>query len=355
MTGVRPTSVSSRRRRWGYGVAVLLPLLVLPVLVPLRDHLNLASDVAVYLVLVVVASLVGGLGPALLSVAISAGLLNFFFTRPYQTLDVDSPDNVVALAAFGAVAVMVSWLVDVAEQRAAAAAAAVELEAVDRLRASLLTAVGHDLRSPLAAAKAAVSGLRSADVTLGDSDREELLEAADGELDRLAGLVDNLLDMSRLQAGVLPVHLRPTDLDDVVARALDSLGVAPRGVVLDVDADLPPVVADAGLLERAVANLVANAQRFAPAGRPALLAAVLADGEVRLRVVDAGPGIPAADRERMFQPFQRAGDTDAASGLGLGLALARGLVEAMGGTLTPYDTDGGGLTMEIRLAVAGAA
>lgn len=349
MTGVRPTSVSGTRQRWGYAVGGLGPLLVLPVLVPLRDHLNLASDVAVCLVLVVLAALIGGLGPALLASGTSVVVLNFFFTRPYQTFVIDAPDNVVALGAFVAVAGMVSWLVDVAERRAAEAAAAAEIEAADRLRTSLLAAVGHDLRSPLAAAKAAVSGLRSPDAALTTADRDELLEAADGELDRLGGLVENLLDMSRLQAGAMPVHLRPVAVEDVVARALDSLGVAPRAVLLDVDEDLPPVLADAGLVERAIANLVANAQRFAPAGVPPVVRAAAAPGQVVLSVVDRGPGIPADAHERVFQPFQRLGDVAAGSGIGLGLALARGLTEAMGGTLTPTATDGGGLTMVLTL------
>jgi two-component system sensor histidine kinase KdpD len=319
------------------------------VLIPLRDTLNLASDVSVYLVLVVTAALVGGLGPALVAAALGAVLLNFFFTQPYHTFTVDDPNNVVALVAFVLVGALVSWVVDVAERRSARAAAAAELEAADRLRTALLAAVGHDLRTPLATAKAVVSGLRAGDVELTVSDRQELLETADGELDRLAGLVDNLLDMSRLQAGALPVHLRPVPVEDVVSRALDDLGVEARRVLLDVDEGLPAVVADPGLLERVVANLVANAQRFSPPGVPPLVGASSDGGRVIVSVVDRGPGIPAYAQDRMFQPFQRLGDTDAGTGIGLGLALARGLVEAMDGTLTPQETPGGGLTMIVSL------
>lgn len=350
MTDMRSGSLSARRRVWGYGLAVGGPAMLLPGLVPLRGTLNLAGDVAVYLVLVVAASLVGGLGPALVASVVSAGVLNFFFTRPYHRLTVSDPDNVVALCAFVLVAVMVSWLVDVAERRAAAAAAAAEIEAADRLRAAILTAVGHDLRSPLAAAKAVVSGLRAEDVTLTESDRRELLEAADGALDRLTGLVDNLLDMSRLQAGALPIHSRPTAIEDVLARALDYLGVEPRAVVLDVEEGLPDVVADAGLLERAIANIVANAQRFAPVGEPPVVRVDAVGEDVRLQVIDRGRGIPEAAREEVFQPFQRLGDTG--TGLGLGLALARGLVDAMGGSVTPTETAGGGLTMVVTLPIA---
>jgi two-component system sensor histidine kinase KdpD len=245
-------------------------------------------------------------------------------------------------------------VVDVAARRQQAAAAAAGLEAGNRLRTALLAAVGHDLRTPLATAKAVVSSLRSRDVELDEADRAELLEAADGALDRLAGLVDNLLDLSRLQSGAMPMRLSPVPVDEVIARALDDIGVQPRAVVLDVGEDLPPILADPGLLERVVANLVANAQRFAPPGHPPMLAAAVRAGRVELQVVDRGPGIPAEARDRVFRPFQRLGDTDPSTGIGLGLALSRGLVEAMNGTLRPEQTPGGGLTMVVSLpAVAG--
>lgn len=361
MSVMRSGSLSGRRVGWGYAVAVIGPAGLVAVLVPLRESLNLAGDVALHLVVVVSAALVGGLGPALVASVLAGAALNFFFTPPFHTMAVNDASNVVALAAFVVVALMVSALVDVAERRAQAAADAARIEAADRLRAALLTAVGHDLRSPLAAAKAAVSGIRAGDIALDERDRGELLEAADGALDQLAGLVENLLDMSRLQAGAQPVHPRPTVIEDVLAQALDSLGVEPRGVLLEVEDGLPHVLVDPGLLDRAVANLVANAQRFAPPGRPPLLRVTAcadpvhggagdAGGSVRLEVIDHGPGIPTAARDRVFQPFQRLGDSG--TGLGLGLALSRGVVEAMGGSITPTDTPGGGLTMVVLLPVA---
>jgi two-component system sensor histidine kinase KdpD len=256
---------------------------------------------------------------------------------------------VVAVVAFVLVAALVSWVVHLAERRAVRAAAAAEIEAADRLRSALLAAVGHDLRTPLATAKAVVSGLRAGDVELDAHDREELLETADEALDQLASLVDNLLDLSRLQAGAMPVHVRPVLVEDVVSTALDDLGVASRKVLLEVDENLPPVLADPGLLERVVVNLVANAQRFSPPDAPPLVSAVRQGDRVLLRVVDRGPGIPAEEHDNVFQPFQRLGDTDPGTGIGLGLALARGLTEAMDGTLTPLETPGGGLTMQLSL------
>jgi two-component system sensor histidine kinase KdpD len=232
------------------------------------------------------------------------------------------------------------------------AAEAAPLAAADRMRTALLAAVGHDLRTPLAAAKASISSLLSKDVHLDDRDRTELLVTADESLDRLTGLVENLLDMSRLQAGALSLHMEPVRLDEVVARALDDVGADGRPVLVDLPEDLPDVYADFGLLERVLANLVVNAQRFSPAAHPPLVTASKLGDRIEIRVVDRGPGIPEADRGRVFLPFQRLGDTDNTTGVGLGLALSRGLTEAMDGTLEPEETPGGGLTMVVGLEAA---
>jgi two-component system sensor histidine kinase KdpD len=236
----------------------------------------------------------------------------------------------------------------------AEAEAARPIAAADRTRTALLAAVSHDLRTPLASAKAAVTSLRSRDIQWAAEDRDELLATADESLDKLAHLVDNLLDMSRLQAGALAVFPRPAGLEEIVARSLDDLGPDSREVAVEIPDSLPEVCVDPAILERVIANLTSNALRYSPAGSPPLLAASALGDRVELRVVDRGPGIPAADRDRVFRPFQRLGDTDNTSGVGLGLALARGLTEAMGGTLEPDETPGGGLTMILSLPAAGA-
>ena len=243
------------------------------------------------------------------------------------------------------------------ERLAAEAAAARPLAEADRMRTALLAAVSHDLRTPLASAKAAVAGLRADDVTFDEQDRDELLATADESLDKLDRLVANLLDMSRLQAGALGVHAVDVGAEDVVPRALDDLGPAGRGVAVHVPDDLPPVRADPGLLERVLVNLVGNALRHSPAGRPPLVTASTLGETVELRVIDHGPGIPQDRWDDVFMPFQRLGDRDNHTGVGLGLALSRGLTEAMRGTLTPEETPGGGLTMIVTLPagpVAGA-
>jgi two-component system sensor histidine kinase KdpD len=240
------------------------------------------------------------------------------------------------------------------EQRrlAEAAQAAVPLAEADRMRTALLNAVSHDLRTPIATAKAAVSSLRG-DIAWSVADQQELLANADGALDRLTALVTNLLDLSRLQAGMLSVVPGVIGIDDVVSRALDH---AARGAAIEVDVpdSLPAVLADAGLLERVVANLVENALRYSPAGSPVRLAASTHGEFVELRIIDRGPGIASAGREAVFAPFQRRDDHPVSSGagVGLGLAIARGFVEAMRGTITLDDTPGGGLTAVIALPIA---
>ncbi len=235
---------------------------------------------------------------------------------------------------------------------AEAAAAAGPLAEAERTRTALLSAVSHDLRTPLSSAKAAVTSLRSNDVQWTVEEREELLETADESLDRLIRLVENLLDMSRLQAGVVSVFVRPVALDEVVPRALDDLGSEAHAVSISVPDDLPAVLVDPPLLERIIANLAANAVRYSPREKPPVITASALGDWVELRVIDRGPGIPEADRDRVFLPFQRLGDRDNSTGVGLGLALSRGLAEAMGGGLIPEETPGGGLTMVVRLPAA---
>ncbi|MDQ7910583.1 DUF4118 domain-containing protein [Phytohabitans sp. ZYX-F-186] len=235
------------------------------------------------------------------------------------------------------------------ERLAAQAAEAEPLAEADRMRTALLAAVSHDLRTPLASAKAAVTSLRGHDVAFSDEDREELLATADESLDRLGRLVANLLDMSRLQAGALGLTLTEVGVEDAVPRALDELGDQGRAVRMRYPDDLPAVRADPALLERVLVNVIGNALRYSPPDRPPTVTAADLDGQVELRVVDHGPGIPEGQRGGMFLPFQR---RDNHSGVGLGLALSRGLAEAMGGTLTPDTTPGGGLTMILRLPSA---
>ncbi len=231
------------------------------------------------------------------------------------------------------------------------------IEKADKLRRSLLTAVSHDLRTPLAGAKAAVSSLRADDVGFSAQDTAELLATVEESVDQLTALVDNLLDSSRLAAGAVRPDVRRTYLDEVVQRALLSISRGATGfgsTGLDqVKADIGDavVMADPGLLERVLANLIDNALRYADRSDVRISARPMAD-RIQIRVADTGPGIPKGSADQFFEPFQRLGDRHNAHGVGLGLSVARGFVEAMGGTIEATDTAGGGLTVVVDLAAA---
>ncbi|MFD2421280.1 sensor histidine kinase [Amycolatopsis pigmentata] len=283
------------------------------------------------------------------------------------------------------------------QQRMAAATARAERKAeATELRTALLSALGHDLRTPLTSIKAAIGSLRAQDIDLTPEDAGELLADADASTDRLAGLVDNLLDSSRLATGAVQPRLRAVGYDEVVERALSNVDRA-APVRVAVDERLPAVLADPGLLERVVANVVDNAMRYGQGSEPVSVRGSSHADTVELRVVDHGPGLKKGTAESAFAPFQRLGDSAAqrasieggggrregdsaaqrasieggggrrvsveggaavgngAPGLGLGLAVAKGFTEAMGGTIRAEDTPGGGLTMVIALPACRAS
>ncbi|NDU75204.1 DUF4118 domain-containing protein [Actinomadura sp. DSM 109109] len=235
------------------------------------------------------------------------------------------------------------------------AAEARRLAEGNKIRTALLAAVSHDLRTPLASIKAGVSSLRQTDVDWDPGDEAELLATVEESADKLDGLIGNLLDMSRLQTGVVSPLTQTVPVEQAVAPALQ--GVPAGRVEVDVPETLPPVLADPGLLERALANVIENAVRHST-GTVTLSAGELrADRRlerIQIRVADRGPGVPDPAKEQIFAPFQRLGDSPRGTGVGLGLAVARGFTEAMGGTLQAEDTPGGGLTMVFSLPAASA-
>jgi two-component system sensor histidine kinase KdpD len=350
----RPPAVSTRRRLIGAVLVVTLLPGLSALLAQLHSSLSLPSDMLVMLLGVVIIALVGGLLPGLAAAVVGSLLLNYYFVDPHHTLKVNDRNDALAIGVFAVVAAAVSTLVDLAATRGYEAERATEeaavLAAANRTRAALLAAVSHDLRTPLAGAKAAVTSLRSADVSWSEGEQAELLVTADESLDRLIRLVENLLDMSRLQAGAVVLDIQSVALEEVVPRALDDVEPG-ADISLVLPETVPEVRADAGLLERVVANVVANALAHAAGSHVSVVAEHVGDN-VELRVVDHGPGVPESAYEQIFLPFQRLDDATAVRGVGLGLALSRGLVEAMSGTLMPESTPGGGLTMVLTMPAA---
>ena len=284
-------------------------------------------------------------------------------TRPEEADLVEKlpPDGVLAVAGGGiAVAdrlVLNAFAAELAAARErrrlrAQARQAQQLAEANELRSALLQAVSHDLRTPLASVKASVSSLCQDDMTWSAQETKEFLRTITEETDRLIALVTNLLDMSRIQAGALQPTFEAVGLEEVLPAALASLGRRAEAVDDELDETLPPVRADPALLERALANVIGNAARFTPPGCRVRVEAGAFSGRIDLRVIDQGAGIPRLDRERVFQPFQRSGDHHAGGGVGLGLAVARGFVNAMGGTIEIDDTPGGGTTVVISLPAA---
>ena len=455
----RPESaIDIRRRLAGVVLAAALLPPVTALMAASRSHLNLADVVLVYLVAVVTITVVGGFWPAVLAAVAASLLLNWYFTAPLHTFNIQDPKESLALVLFVTVAVAVSSVVHLAARRAvqaawareeaasllelaqnvlggadsptavldhltrthggqaelqeraggrwvraassnvagslpaaaridirtdltllvtgqtesatpallagyaAQAASALDRERLrtqaaqaealaegNRMRTALLAAVSHDLRTPLASIKASVSSLRQTDVEWSEADQADLLATIEQNADRLDALIGNLLDMSRLHTGSLQPFLRPTAIDEVAPVAVGGLDDSLR-LELTVPDGFPLVLADPGLLERVLANLFSNALRHSQGARPPELQAQLLDDTVLLEVVDHGPGVPDEQKERIFEPFTRVGDRY--PGVGLGLAVAKGFAEAMGGRIVAIDTPGGGLTVRVTLPVA---
>lgn len=344
------------RKLGGHALAAALALL-LAVLVTWRGgQLGPAACTLALLLAVIVVALVGGAIPAVIA-AVTGSLLLGVLAAPQPGQPwIAGVGHAAVLGVLVAVAAVVGLLAEGAARRTRQAVLATEsarsIAAADRMRAALLSTVSHDLRSPLASAKAAVSCLRAPGIRLTAADHDELLAAADESLDQLAHLAAGLLDASRLQAGSLPMFPRPADLGEIIVSSLGELGLPARAILVEVPCGLPEVMADPAIAERIIVNLVGNALRYAPAGSPLRLTARTLGDRVELRVIDRGPGIPHDRKDQAFLPFCQLGRAAQSAGVGLGLTVSRGLAEAMGGTLRPEDTPGGGLTMALSLPAA---
>jgi two-component system sensor histidine kinase KdpD len=321
------------RRVVSYALALATVAITVTVIGRLRMYYELPTAVLLYLVPIILAATRWGRGPAVVAAVASALAHDFFFIAPVGALTIASPDEAVGLGLLLFTALVTAQLAEAARHAAQREREAAVARRSDDLKTALLRAVTHDLRTPLASIKANVSGLRQADVAYSDEDRAELLAAIDDEADRLDRLVGNLLDASRLEAGVLVPHKQPQDLPELVRAVLVRLRplLAGREVHLAMAENLPLVSCDYGQVDQIVTNLLENATRHTPEGTP-IEVRLTADSEVaRLEVIDHGAGIPETERERLFRPFER-GRTRA-PGSGLGLSIARGLAEAHGGQL----------------------
>jgi two-component system sensor histidine kinase KdpD len=290
--------------------------------------------------------------PLATAVSIASMLaFNWFFLPPTHTFQLQDTANWLALAVYLVTGVVVSVLATQVRRRSQLAAErAVEAEAIrrsDTIKTAVLHAVSHDLRSPLTAIVAAASGLGNPQLKLARTDRDDLVATIRAEAERLDRLVGNLLDLSRLRSGVAAPHQELWTADDLVSRALEQLGPGGDRVVTELDADAPPVQVDAVQIERALVNLLDNALKFSPAETPVTLRIEARDDELRLHVLDEGPGLEPAAREAVFEAFQRGGD--GVRGAGLGLAIARGFAEVNGARVWAENGEGGHFVLALPL------
>jgi K+-sensing histidine kinase KdpD len=356
---------------WGLSAAIVLALL------PLRDHLSPATPALALTTAVGASALVGGARAATV-VAISAALLlDLVFLPPYGRVSVLTIEDTVALVTFLLVAVTVGGLVSKqadrrreAEQREAElrmlntqlqemheerdvlserAGRADDLARIDDQRSALLRSVSHDLRTPLSAIRAVATDLRDG-VEYNDATRTELLSMVCDEVDRLDRLVDNLLSLSRIEAGAFHPDRQAVDLEELVGDRLRRLApiFADLHLRTRLPADLPLVDADYAQVERVLTNLLANAARHAPAGTDVWVIARVDGSMVRVEVSDRGAGVPDAERYRIFEPFQR-GEGSRSSGIGL--AICKAIVTAHGGEIAVEWTFGGGATFTFTLPI----
>ena len=289
--------------------------------------------------------------PLATAVSIASMLaFNWFFLPPTHTFQLQDTENWLALAVYLVTGVVVSVLATQVRRRSELAAErALEAEAIrrsDTIKTAVLHAVSHDLRSPLTAIVAAASGLGNPEVKLARADRDELVATIRCEAERLDRIVGNLLDLSRLRSGVAEPHQELWTADDLVSRALDQLGPGGERVVTELDANAPPVQVDAAQIERVLVNLLDNALKFSPPETPVTLRVESRADELRLHVLDSGPGLDPAARESVFEAFQRGGE--GVHGAGLGLAIARGFAEVNGARVWAENGGGGHFVLALR-------
>jgi K+-sensing histidine kinase KdpD len=335
----------------------------------LKSHVPVLSLAVLYLLAIIPIAVAWGSVYAVGTAVGSMLAFNFFFVAPLYTFTVQDTKNWFALLVFVVTAVVVSELASrsrrraeeaeaalvalrkLTEERERLASEALEAEALrrsDALKTALLRSVSHDLRSPLTAIIASADALASPGLSLPAEDRLGLAEAIRGEATRLDRVVEQLLDLSRLEAGAAEPHRELWHVDELVGQALAGLGADASRVRLDISPETPLVEVDAAQIERVLANLLENGLRYSPPGSHVLLRAEPGSTELRIHVMDRGLGLPDEQREALFQPFTRG---TAGHGSGLGLAIARGFAEANSGRLWAQDDPGGGhLVLSLPLA-----
>ena len=352
--GRRESKMPEMARDYLIGVAgVILLTIGCWLLTPLTGYGAIAL---IYLLGVLVAGIVLARGPVLIVAGLSALCWNFLFIPPLYTFHIGKFEDVLMFVTYFIVAITVGSLTARLKAREHLAAQIRVAEESERLRKTLLDCVSHELKTPLAALGAASEALATPalDLESRDQTRELAREIQQGTR-RLTRVVDNLLDMTRLESGVIQPRLEWCDVRDLLKSALESErdSLDGRDVRLNVPDNLPLVFLDHALVEQAVAKVVANAGSHTPAAAEIEISARCDGGKLAISVNDRGAGLSEAQQEKVFEKFYRS-DRARTGGLGLGLSIARGFVEALGGAVTAENREGGGsrftITLPVRMA-----
>lgn len=341
-----------RPHQWQRWLVVAINPVITLLLVPLRTHLDLGSVFLIQLVGVMIsAAMIGPLAGAVIAL-VTAVVTNWFFVPPLYSLAIARTDNSIAILIFVVVASVSGWLLSLFRRKSElllrSEVEQIRMQDTEKTRTTLLASVGHDLRTPIAGIKATVSGLRAGDVKWTKQETEDALAEIEGGTDRLQELVSNLLDMSRLEAGAVAVRLEPTELSDPLSSAVR---LAPKlNLRLDIPTQLPLIMTDAVLLERALHNLLVNAHTHTPKGTLVEVVASQQNHQVRIDVIDHGPGLSGVEMQGLFT--RMSSDDGEPRRRGLGLAIVSGFVTALRGQISAATTRNGGLTVSILLPKA---
>lgn len=317
----------------------------------IQAWIGVPTAILLYLLPIIFAASSWGRGPAVLAAVLSVMLQNVLFVEPVGALTIDHPPDAISLALLLFTALATAQLADSARRGAEAEREAAVIRRSDELKTALLRAVSHELRTPVASIKASASGLRQTDATYTEEDRAELLAAIEEDSDRLDRLVTNLLDASRLDAGVMTPRLAPNELHELLDAVVPPLQsqFPERRITVEMPADPPALACDFAQIQHVLRNLVENALVHTSPDATVRIRAERGEGELRVIVSDTGPGIPPGDRERLFRPFERGGTP--AHGSGLGLTIVRGFVAAHGGRVWIEDEPGGGTRVVVTLPI----
>lgn len=317
----------------------------------IKGRLEPTNLVMFYLLAVVIAAINWGKGPAITASIIGVLSFDFFLVPPYYTFTVASVHYIFTFIGLLIVGLVVSTLASKVREQTIKAQKVELLQETEKLQSALLHSISHDLKTPLVSIKGALSTLMGRNANLAAIAKEELLDTAYEESERLNRLVENLLDMTKMEAGALRITKKPSDLRDIVGASLDQLKekVGQRKLKIDIPCETPEITVDFSFMMKVFNNLIDNALKYSPPDSLITIRARESRGQIIIEVIDQGFGIPETDLKRIFDKFYRAEKPQQITGTGLGLSICKGIIEAHEGEITARNNQGPGATLTIKL------